>query len=438
LEFRDDEVGIQYKYVICTADGQAERWEERDNRVLIRSVFKPLSTLVISDTFNVTDNQSISYCCLSLPSFEDSLHDVHNDVPKSTGMGSSDEDTVMPSSDGDCFSPTRRDSKSYLAEDLQEDSIPEPMALEREKTVDEGQAEESAIAEGCIVREESLSHFHLSQHNCTAPEFEQRYRLESQSPLAQGTFGLVWVCSERACCDKVLRAVKIVHKSRLRPRELHLLLSEEGEIQTHLRLKHKHIVALYEAFDDLRTVSLIMEYGRGGDLFDAITTRRRTTGLGLLEVDASVAQRHILLALAYLDSQSIVHRDMKCENALLVHEKVPIHENVLKLCDFGFATFDDGNGLTDRLGSPDTVAPEVIKGIPYGTKADVWSAGVMLFMMLSAKSPFWAPTDAQVLARIRVADWSMTGVSWNDVSESAKACVGAMMTADPTLRPSAQ
>jgi serine/threonine protein kinase len=302
---------------------------------------------------------------------------------------------------------------------------------------DVGEVCEDSKAGYAMIREESLSHLSLREHACEAPEFQQMYHLEDRVPLAEGSFGLVWVCSERQSPEKVVRAVKIVQKSRLRPREFQLLLGEGGEIQTHLRLKHEHIVALYEAFDDLRTVSLVMEYCRGGDLFDAVTANWRAKGLGLPEHDASVALRHILLALAYLDSQHVVHRDIKCENVLLLHANVPIQSNVLKLCDFGFATYDDGNGLTDRLGSPDTVAPEVIIGRRYGTKADVWSAGVMLFMMLSARSPFWAPTDDLVLKRVRAAEWSMTGHPWNTVSEAAKACVRAMMTAEPSQRPTA-
>merc|ERR1719161_1314519 len=181
-----------------------------------------------------------------------------------------------------------------------------------------------------------------------------------------------------------------------------------------------------------------MEYGRGGDLFDAITANRKNTGLGIPEIDAAVAQRHILLALEYLDSEHIVHRDIKCENVLLLHEKVPIHKNVLKLCDFGFATYDDGSGLTDQLGSPDTIAPEVVFRIPYGTKTDVWSAGVILFMMLSARSPFWAATDAEVINNVRENKWSMTGEAWHGVSEGAKECLRSMMTVDPAKRPTAK
>merc|ERR1719281_896576 len=99
-----------------------------------------------------------------------------------------------------------------------------------------------------------------------------------------------------------------------------------------------------------------MEYCRGGDLFDALAQTRQATGRGIPEQDASVAERHILLALAYLDSQHIAHRDMKCENVLLMHASIQIRKNVLKLCDFGFAACDGGNSLTDQLGTPDTIA----------------------------------------------------------------------------------
>lgn len=517
LEIGDDEAGnIEYKYIICTSDGKAERWEEGDNRVLLPSVFKPFSTVVVSEVFNEKEkgeNERLSYrfsSVLSLPQVEArgsaspsgkkpaSRSTIGEVVGKRTASLSAFEDIEIPTkadgssggyaagadspsaagranrrqtvpapnevaamtegSDPDLFSPTLRSgsrqtsggSLSRLSREASRGRFGSRMTLEKGEPDDGGPLanpqelepevvdDEIDTSEGAMVREESASHLFLNERDCEAAEFESKYRLEGRVPLAEGSFGLVWVCSQRGVPTKVLRAVKIVHKSRLRPREFQLLLGEDGEIQTHLRLKHEHIVGLLEAFDDLRTVSLVMEYGRGGDLFDAITANRKNTGLGIPEIDAAVAQRHILLALEYLDSEHIVHRDIKCENVLLLHEKVPIHKNVLKLCDFGFATYDDGSGLTDRLGSPDTVAPEVIIGRPYGTKADVWSAGVMLFMMLSARSPFWAPTDAEVLSRVRDAEWSMTGDAWNLVSEPAKACVRAMMTADPSQRLSAK
>lgn len=489
LEIEDDDGGsIEYKYVICNENGQAERWEDRSNRMLLPPVLESSytsrgdATVVVSESFNAYDL-----------TYQENYSDVglHDDIrKKSNGIPAShlfDISSIHEDRESDWFSPTLRSGSS--AEKKQEHvavpeanpqeehhlsavphiamaqpAVPQPTAgnpeggMVREESISQLLRKESLShlstcstsagnPEGGMVREESrsqllrkesLSHLSLKKFNCEAAEFEQRYRLEGRAPLAEGSFGVVWVCSDRSCSEKLLRAVKIVHKSRLKPRECQLLLGKDGEIQTHLRLKHEHIIALHQAFDDLQTVSLVMEYARGGDLFDAVTANRRARGLGIREVDASVAQRHILLALAYLDSQHIVHRDVKCENVLLLHQGVPIPKNVMKLCDFGFATMVVGNHLTDKLGSPDTVAPEVILGHPYGTKADVWSAGVILFMMLSGRSPFWAPTDVEVLRRVSVAEWSMAGNAWNDVSEPAKACVRLMMTTDPSQRPTAK
>eukprot|EP00746_Dinoflagellata_sp_MGD_P018907 gnl/MRDRNA2_/MRDRNA2_143883_c0_seq1.p1 gnl/MRDRNA2_/MRDRNA2_143883_c0~~gnl/MRDRNA2_/MRDRNA2_143883_c0_seq1.p1 ORF type:complete len:479 (-),score=57.42 gnl/MRDRNA2_/MRDRNA2_143883_c0_seq1:313-1749(-) len=367
LEVGKDEIaqntewqGIEYKYVICTEGGQAEKWEECENRMLQPTMFKPYSVLVVSESF---DSRELTYHFSSL----------EPDKPKSMEVH--------------------------------------------------------------IRRQESF----LERYGCEAAEFEQRYCLELPSPLAEGSFSVIWVCSECSCHQKkVLRAVKIIQKAKLHPRDFQLLLGDDGEIQTHLGLKHKHIIALYEAFDDIYTVSLVMEYARGGDLADVIMANWRATGLGISEIDASVAQRQILDALAYLDSQRIAHRDMKCENILLVHEKVPLRKNVLKLCDFGFAKYDNGSGLTDMLGSPDTIAPEIIMRNSYGRKVDVWSAGVILFMMLSGTSPFRAPTYKEVVKRVRDNQWSMEGDAWNEVSDLAKACVRSMMTVDPAKRPTAK
>lgn len=447
LELGVDEVGlIEYKYVICSGEGDAVRWEDSDNRVLMPSVFKPCCIVIVSETFNACDTMDDQRFLYRFSSKTKVCH------PSLTKMFLTESEVTYFPDDSDFILPTQRSASlscqsgagsrgafglSRRGSTRSDVSVVQG-SVQHAKEVPPAPSEVPVEAgEVCMVREESVSHFFLTEHDCKAAEFVQKYRLKGKAPLGEGSFGLVWVCSQRIGSVEE-RAAKIIHKSRLRPREAHLLLGEDGEIQTHLRLRHQHIVALYEAFDDLDTVTLVMEYCRGGDLFDAVTSTPKVKGSGISEGDASSAQRHILLALAYLDSEHIAHRDIKCENILLLYEKVQISQNVLKLCDFGFATYDNGSGLTDRLGSPDTVAPEVIKGLPYGTRADVWSAGVVLFMMLSARSPFSAPTDAQVLTRIKNAEWSMTGEAWNAVSESAQACVRAMMTAEPSQRPTAQ
>ena len=109
---------------------------------------------------------------------------------------------------------------------------------------------------------------------------------------------------------------------------------------------------------------------------------------------------HLLSALHFLHSQPVVHRDVKCENVLLAKENVPPELNVFKLCDFGFAARPRAPSyrLTTRMGSPDTVAPEVVRGEAYWTPVDCWAAGVLLYMSLSATPPFYAQSDAEALA----------------------------------------
>merc|ERR1719263_2145734 len=137
-------------------------------------------------------------------------------------------------------------------------------------------------------------------------------------------------------------------------------------------MNHPHIVRLFEYFDEPQSVTLVLEWCRGGDLFDAIVKHANAarqeqlnSGLmikkGLSETAAAIVMQHMLSALTYMHLRHVVHRDIKCENILLAHCDVPLVQNVFKLCDFGFATYDAGDGLNDRLGSPDTVAPEVVQ-----------------------------------------------------------------------------
>lgn len=243
-----------------------------------------------------------------------------------------------------------------------------------------------------MVREESCSNLfdEIIQTEDTQPdksEFEDKYALVGNGPLGEGTFGLVWRCTPKS--SKVIRedkemAAKIVRKARLQPRDMKYLLGDDGEVKLHLTMKHDHICELLEYFDEPSTVTLILEYCRGGDLFDSIVAQSKLTGRGFTELQAIIATRHVLSALEYLHKQKVVHRDIKCENILLKHDDIKVEDNIFKLCDFGFAAHDSGQGLTDRLGSPDTVAPEIVVGTKYSTPVDMWSAGVLVYMMLSA------------------------------------------------------
>lgn len=279
-----------------------------------------------------------------------------------------------------------------------------------------------------------------------APTFEDVYSIVGEEPIGEGSFGLVWSCLRKTMVrggDDQLRAVKRISKRNLAQRDVRNLFGDEGvegEIRMHFRLKHRHIVAMHEVFDDSSTVSLVMEVCRGGDLFDMITDYADKHDSGLPEMATARVLRHLLRALKFLHDLHIVHRDVKCENVLLLEKGQDIKVGTYKLCDFGFAAEEKeetGRKLKSRLGSPDTVAPEVIKGEQYSTPVDCWAAGVLLFMALSATPPFWANSDVGVLQRVRAGQYHFSHARWTRISDEAKDLVRMLLEYQPSNRASA-
>lgn len=469
ITMQEDEV-IEYKYVICDNNGNPERWEERHNRSihlasLAAHVPKDVG-VVVSEPFNNPTNPPEQMRFLPA---EDAI--AARSSSKTNGGSFIRALDKQSEEGGGLFAPTirershslsimgspmpRRNSKSLLGmPDLAGPSEPE---------VEDTETMVAAMNPYNMVREESSSNLFLGQadsddeDHASSSEFEDKYLLLGNGPLGEGTFGLVWRCSMKtkdgsSAGDE--RAAKIIRKARLQPRDLRYLLGDEqheGEVRTHLALNHAHIVRLCECFDGLQTVTLILEYCRGGDLFDAILKQSRASSeeqqnagagsvikRGLPEVAAKRVMQHLLSALGYIHEKGVVHRDIKCENILLLHNGIPVEENILKLCDFGFAVYDRGEGLRDRLGSPDTVAPEVVIGSNYSTLVDIWSAGVLLYMTLSATPPFFAGSDREVLQRVRAGNYSMVGKLWDTISPACKDLVRSLMTVDTSQRPAAK
>jgi len=489
----DENSILEYKYVICDNDGRPIRWEDRPNRSLHLA---PLSSsglvpnkgpIALAEGFNCNTlpDDPNRFCGLARESSTSAMLRIRK------GSHSYPEREHPPSgerADGaDMFEPTMRErcpSMSMLGSSTtlnrqsasmslshfgnlgltpaeQEAAAPE-VTVEASPAVDVYQGVDGIAclggsfgssqrgfggSEGAgLWREESGSNLFgfaglEDEVEEASNEFEQRYCLVGQGPLGEGTFGLVWRCVPKVGAATDERAAKIVRKARLQPRDMRYLLGDgknDGEVTTHLSMKHPNIVELFEYFDELQSVTLVLEYCRGGDLFDAIIEASQTTGRGFTENAAAVATTHVLSALAYVHGRSVVHRDVKCENVLLAKQGLPAEHNVFKLCDFGFAARDTGHGFTDRLGSPDTVAPEVVAGTMYSFPADLWSAGTLVYMMLSATPPFYAPTDNDVLRKVRAGNYSLSGALWDCVSAPPKHIITSLMTVDAKLRPTAE
>lgn len=177
---------------------------------------------------------------------------------------------------------------------------------------------------------------------------------------------------------------------------------------------------------------LITEQITGGELFDRICEKETYT-----EAEARKLIQVLVQTLAFLHNKSIAHRDLKPENLLMKSRK---EDTGIVLADFGFAIKCKGKNLVQVCGTPDYVAPEVIKHEAYDFKCDIWSAGVIAYILLGGYAPFQArnPDDRDELFRvIKKARVVFHEKYWQHVSDEAKDCIRQMLLADPDERTSA-
>lgn len=171
----------------------------------------------------------------------------------------------------------------------------------------------------------------------------------------------------------------------------------------------------------------------GGELFDAIISAGK-----FKESTARVLIKRLLSCINYCHNKGIVHRDLKPENILLESD---LDFDKMKIIDFGTAVPYDSKGnkkaMNEVLGTPFYIAPEVLAA-NYTEKCDIWSIGVITFMLLSGKAPFFGKDDAAIFNMVRKGKFEYTSANWKMVSGDAKEFINALLTLDPKKRPSAQ
>merc|ERR1719162_1250710 len=204
------------------------------------------------------------------------------------------------------------------------------------------------------------------------------------------------------------------------------------EIAIMKMMDHPDIIKLFETFEDHRNIYLVMELCTGGELFDRIIDAGHFT-----EVQAAILMQQILRAIYYMHENSVCHRDLKPEN-FLFSSKDPIEKCLLKIIDFGLSCqFSADSVLTTKAGTPYYVAPQVLAG-KYDHLSDLWSCGVIMYVILCGYPPFYGETDADVLTKVRLGNFSFNATDWKNVSEDAKNLIRMMLKMNPRDRYTAE
>ena len=265
----------------------------------------------------------------------------------------------------------------------------------------------------------------------TATKVQDFYSFEET--LGEGTFSVVYLAESRLCPGGWAAAKVIASAGKdLVDKEVSILSS----------LDHPHIVHLNEVFfedeeedSDSGSVCLILELAKGGEVFDRLLEQGAFS-----ESAASVIIVQLLHAVDYLHQQGIVHRDLKLEN-LLYYDDTP--GSKILVADFGLSDYlCDLDENSPVCGTPGYMAPELLsRSGPISFASDVWSIGVVTYMLLAGYPPFYAgPNDdeQELIKQIIAADYTFHPQSWSSVSEEAKDFVRKLLTVDPTKRPSCE
>ncbi|XP_020840750.1 myosin light chain kinase 3 isoform X2 [Phascolarctos cinereus] len=249
------------------------------------------------------------------------------------------------------------------------------------------------------------------------------YTVCQHEVLGGGRFGQVHKCTEKS--TGLSLAAKIIKVKSAKDRE-----EVKNEINIMNQLSHVNLIQLYDAFESKNSFTLVMEYVDGGELFDRITDEK----YHLTELDAVLFTKQICEGLHYLHQHYILHLDLKPENILCVNQM----GNQIKIIDFGLARrYKPREKLKVNFGTPEFLAPEVVNYDFVSFPTDMWSVGVITYMLLSGLSPFLGETDAETMNYIVNCSWDFDADAFEELSEEAKDFISRLLVKEKSCRMSA-
>jgi len=241
--------------------------------------------------------------------------------------------------------------------------------------------------------------------------------------LGTGSFAEVKVAVSKS--DKIEYAVKCIDKKSLDQDDQEAL---EMEVKILQQVNHSNIVELKEVFDCRDTYYMVMEKMTGGELFDRIVEKEKYT-----EGEARDEVKAVTGALLYCHDLGIVHRDLKPEN--LLYSSKDESESILKIADFGLAKLTKSDyAMQTACGTPGYVAPEILEGKAYASEVDIWSMGVITYILLCGFPPFYDDNNAKLFKMIKRGEFDYPSPYWDKVSDDAKDLINNMLQVDPKKR----
>uniref|UniRef100_A0A3Q3KIJ6 Protein kinase domain-containing protein n=1 Tax=Monopterus albus TaxID=43700 RepID=A0A3Q3KIJ6_MONAL len=246
------------------------------------------------------------------------------------------------------------------------------------------------------------------------------YTINWQEILGGGRFGQVHKCVENS--SGLTLAAKVIKARNQKEKDV-----VKNEIQVMNNLDHANLIQLYAAYESRNDIILVLEYMDGGELFDRIIDENYT----LMELDAVVFIRQICEGVQHMHRMNILHLDLKPENILCVSRVT----NKVKIIDFGLARmYKQREKLRVNFGTPEFLAPEIVNCDFVSFNTDMWSLGIITYMLLSGLCPFLGDDDSETLNNILGCQWNFEEQEFVDTSEEAKDFISRLLVVNKSWR----
>merc|ERR1719247_1101794 len=303
---------------------------------------------------------------------------------------------------------------------------------ERGKDEEESEADDDALPPGETGSGAEFDRLQFFMQHTSQEAIRESYDMdEAHDEIGKGACGVVFHARHKLTGKS--RAVKLIAKEKVRH-----AFRFRREIEIMKRIAHPNITQLVETFEDTVYIYMVMEHVEGGELFDRVVDHKYFS-----ERDAAGVMRHVFTAVSYLHTANVIHRDLKPENILMVHKDQcppgPIATDGLtidghdlwdlKLIDWGYAVWcTKKHRLSTVCGTCYYIAPEVLRK-SYGSAVDMWSSGVILYILLTGTPPFAGKHAQKMIA----------SATYNDggLPRTAADLIGRCLVLDPTKRISA-